>query len=56
MHNKDVYEETLKSAIASVEIEGYKFDEMQKKDCLDFVSGKISKEEFIKLMLEKRNL
>ncbi len=47
------YEESLKNALASVEMEGYEFEEIQKKECFDFVTGKISKEEFIKLMLER---
>ena len=45
MHNFNLYEESLKNAVASVEMEGYNFEETQKKECLDFISGKINKEE-----------
>lgn len=47
------YIEELENAIASVEIEGYSVADSQKDVCLEFVSGKISKEEFIKKMLER---
>lgn len=53
MQSNNIYEPALKNAIASVEMEGYEFEEAQKKECLDFVSGKISKEDFIKLLLER---
>ena len=47
------YTEVLNSAIASVEMEGYKLDEEQKEFCLEFVSGNMEKEEFINIMLER---
>lgn len=47
------YAEVLNSAIASVEIEGYKLDEEQKAFCLEFVSGNMKKEDFINIMLER---
>ncbi len=49
----NIYAEELKNAIASVEIEGYNVSASQKEACLEFVSGKISKEEFIKMVLER---
>lgn len=48
-----MYIEELENAIASVEIEGYSAEQNHKDVCLDFVTGKISKEEFIKIMLER---
>lgn len=50
MSDRIKYEEALNSAIASVEIEGYKLDEQQKAFCLEFVSGNINKEDFINLI------
>lgn len=47
------YAEALESAVASVEIEGYSVTQSQKELCLDFLSGKINKEEFIQTMLER---
>ena len=47
------YEEALDNAIASVEIEGYEIDSVQREFCLEFVSGNMSKEEFINNMLER---
>ena len=45
--------DALNSAIASVEIEGYKLDDEQKEFCFEFVSGNMNKDEFINLMLER---
>jgi len=45
--------DALNSAIASVEIEGYKLDDDQKEFCFEFVSGNMNKDEFINLMLER---
>lgn len=45
--------DALNSAIASVEIEGYKLDDEQKAFCFEFVSGNMNKDEFINLMLER---
>ena len=56
MQNNIVYNEVLNNAIASVEFEGYEIQEFQKKSCLEFVNGKINKDDFIKLMLERYNV
>ncbi len=53
MQNNIVYKDALDNAIASVEMEGYEISETQKKVCLEFVSGKINQDDFIKLMLER---
>lgn len=53
MLDSTVYKEILDNAVASVEMEGYKVTDSQKESCLDFVSGKINKEDFIKLILER---
>lgn len=54
MHRQEpLYKEALNNAIASVEMEGYDVNDSQKKICLEFVSGKIDKEHFIKIMLER---
>ncbi|MBQ4630952.1 MAG: antitoxin VbhA family protein [Clostridia bacterium] len=53
MQNNDIYKNVLNNAIASVEMEGYKLEENQKEHCLNFVSGKICKEDFIKQLLER---
>lgn len=52
-NSSNVYAEELKNAIASVEIEGYNVSLSQKEACFEFVTGEISKEEFIKLVLER---
>lgn len=43
----------LDSAIASVEMEGYKLTEEEKKLCYDYVNDNIDKAEFIKTILER---
>ena len=48
-----IYTDALNSAVASVEIEGYVVTETQKELCLEFVAGKMNKDEFIKIMLER---
>lgn len=48
-----IYTDALNSAVASVEIEGYAVTEMQKELCMEFVTGKMNKDEFIKIMLER---
>lgn len=54
MHTQEtLYAEALNNAIASVEIEGYDVSELQKEFCLDFIIGKMNKEEFIKTILER---
>ena len=44
---------TFNSTFASVEYEGYKFIENEKKLCISAASGSITKEEFIKMLLER---
>lgn len=46
-------EYALNSAIASVEMEGYKLSQKEKDLCMDFVSNNITKEEFIKEVIER---
>ncbi len=46
-------ENVLNNAVASVEIEGYSVTDAEKKMCMDFVSGNITKEQFIKNVLER---
>ena len=45
--------EILNSAVASVEMEGYKLTEEEKKLCYDYVNDTITKTEFIKTILER---
>lgn len=45
--------EILDSAVASVEMEGYKLTEEEKKLCYDYVNDTITKTEFIKTILER---
>ena len=52
MLQQDVYKEAFNSAVASVEMEGYDVTEKQKDSCLDFLNGKIDKNDFIKAVLE----
>ena len=44
--------EALDTAIASVEIEGYRVTDEQKSQCFDFLSGKIDKDTFIQMVLK----
>ena len=46
-------EKALRSAVASVEIEGYSVSEDEKKLCMDVLCGKLTKDDFIKIMLER---
>lgn len=46
-------ENVLNNAVASVEIEGYSVTDAEKKMCMEFVSGSITKEQFIKSVLER---
>ncbi len=48
----DIYQEALKNAVASVEIEGYNVNDNQKEIGLDFLSGKINREDFVNLILK----
>ncbi len=43
----------LRSAFASVEYEGYKYTDDEKDLCVSAVRGSITKEEFIKILLER---
>ena len=53
MKNNIIYKKALDNAIASVEIEGYEISENQRNFCLEFVSGNINQDDFIKQMLER---
>lgn len=46
-------EYALNNAVASVEMEGYVLSDDEKKLCLDVLNGKLTKEEFIQIMLER---
>jgi hypothetical protein len=52
MKNNQSIEKALHNAISSVEMEGYKFTEFHKQLCRDVLSGKITKEECIKMIIE----
>lgn len=43
----------LKNAIASVEMEGFVFSDGEKELCMEALEGKISKQDFIKILLER---
>lgn len=47
------YKEAFDNAVASVEMEGYEVEESQKMTCLDFITGRINKDDFIKLIVER---
>ena len=46
-------EQALNNAIASISMEGYVFNDKQKQICADVLDGKITKEEYIKMLLQK---
>jgi hypothetical protein len=46
-------ERALNNAVASVEMEGYRVSEYEKKLCMDVLNGTLNKEDFIKIMLER---
>ena len=46
-------ERALNNAVASVEMEGYSVPEGDKALCMDVLNGKLSKDDFIKIMLER---
>lgn len=46
-------ERALNNAIASVEMEGYRVSKEQKQLCIDVLNGKLTKAEFIKILLER---
>ena len=43
----------LNNAIASVEMEGFVFADGEKELCMQVLEGKITKEDFIKILLER---
>ena len=51
--SNQMQENVLNNAVASVEIEGYSVTDAEKKMCMDVVSGSITKEQFIKIVLER---
>ena len=46
-------ERALNNAVASVEMEGYTVSEYEKKLCMDVLNGKLTKDDFIKIMFER---
>ena len=46
-------ERALNNAVASVEMEGYSVPAGDKALCMDVLNGKLSKDDFIKIMLER---
>lgn len=46
-------EQALNNAIASISMEGYVFTDKQKQICSDVLEGKITKEEYIQMLLQK---
>lgn len=46
-------EKVLNNAIASVEIEGYKLSDDEKELCMEVLNEKLTKDDFIKIMLER---
>lgn len=45
-------ERALNNAIASVEMEGYRVSDTEKNLCMDVLNEKLTKDDFIKTMLE----
>ncbi len=45
-------EKALNNAVASVEMEGFSVSEYEKQLCMDVLNGKMTKDDFIKTMLE----
>ncbi len=43
----------LDNAIASVEMEGFVFSDGEKELCMEALEGKITKDDFIKILLER---
>ena len=43
----------LNNAVATGEMEGYKISDNEKELCMEVLDGKLTKDEFIKIMLEK---
>ena len=50
---KPTRQQSLKNAIANVEIEGYKLTVMQKELCAKVLNGELSKQECIKILLNR---
>lgn len=48
------YQEALDNAVASVDMEGYRITDEQKAQCFEFLSGKIDKATFIKMILKEK--
>ena len=46
-------ERALNNAVASVEMEGYRVSDAEKKLCMDVLNGKLTKDDFIKIMLKR---
>ena len=46
-------EQALNNSIASISMEGHVFTDKQKQICADVLDGKITKEEYIKMLLQK---
>lgn len=46
-------EVALNNAVASVEIEGYSVSEYEKELCMEVLNGNLTKDDFIKIMLER---
>jgi hypothetical protein len=46
-------ERVLNNAVASVEMEGYRVSEYEKKLCMDVLNGNLKRDDFIKIMLER---
>ena len=46
-------ERALNNAVASVEMEGYNVPADDEALCMDVLNGKLSKDDFIKIMLER---
>ncbi|MGM9936961.1 MAG: antitoxin VbhA family protein [Candidatus Ornithomonoglobus sp.] len=49
-------ERALNNAVASVEMEGYRVSEYEKKLCMDVLNGKLTKDAFIQKLLERCNV
>lgn len=46
-------EKAFDCAVSSVEMEGYSIPEYQKELCWNVITGSLSKEEYIKIMLKR---
>ena len=50
---KPTREQAFKNAVANVEIEGYRLTDRQKELCAQVLDGKLSKQECIKILLNR---